>query len=414
MNMNYKNLILTRLLDKYEKSKFYLDKNKLNRRILLKLNSSEFPEYDIENTEVKEHINSVIDELYRNGFIEYEWLKHEENNIIDKIWPVIDRIDEIYKDTERVPKKTKVNNVIIMLKEARENISELWIRKFLEDTELSIESKRSITPFLPDDLEIIKALLVSLKVIDNKGDEEYLERVFSLKCFNDSKFFEKNLKKRLIDIIKKYFSSEDAEGYTDEEILAQINIVKAPEQIDFCGNVTGIIEGRQINFSLFKKGITINSPTARELELIEVTSTDRILFIENKANYIDYILKKREKNELVIFHGGFYSPLKGLFFKKIYDACAGQNVEFYHWGDIDAGGFKMFTRLKSNIIGELKPYLMDREAFISKRNYWMTFDKNYGCSLKEMLKKEEFREFHNVIELMVQEKARLEQEAFLV
>jgi len=67
MNMNYKNLILTRLLDKYEKSKFYLDKNKLNRRILLKLNSSEFPEYDIENTEVKEHINSVIDELYRNG-----------------------------------------------------------------------------------------------------------------------------------------------------------------------------------------------------------------------------------------------------------------------------------------------------------------------------------------------------------
>jgi len=31
-----------------------------------------------------------------------------------------------------------------------------------------------------------------------------------------------------------------------------------------------------------------------------------------------------------------------------------------------------------------------------------------------MLKKEEFREFHNVIELMVQEKARLEQEAFLV
>ncbi len=412
--MNYKNLILTRLLNKYEKSKTYLDKNKLNRRILLKLRSSEFPEYDIENTEIKESINFVIDELYRKGFIEYEWLKHEENNIIDKVWLSMDRIDDIYKDTDRIPKKTKVNNAITMLREASRNLSELWIRRFLEDMELAIESKRSITPFLPEEPDMIKALFDALRVIDTKGDEEYLERVFSIKCFNDSKFFEKNLKKRLIDIIKKYLLSGEAEGYPDEEILAQIGIVKVPEQIDFCGEVTGNLDGHYLDFSFFNKGISINSWTVRELANIELKSTNRVLFIENKANYIDYIFKKRDKGELVIFHGGFYSPVRGLFFKKIYEACYTEKIEFYHWGDIDAGGFKIFNRLKHNIIPGLKPYLMDREAFISKKYYWMTFDEKYSNILKEMMGKEDFKEFHNVIELMLKEKARLEQEAFLL
>jgi len=412
--MNYKNLILNRLLSKFEKSKAYLDKNKLNRRILLKLRSSEFPEYDIENTEIKENINSVIEELHKRGFIEYEWLKFEEDNIIDKVWLIQDRIEDIYRNAGRIPKKTRVNNVLIMLREARANISELWLKKFLEDVEVSIESKKSITPFLPDELELIKALLDALRVINDKGEEEYLERVFSLKCFRDSKFFERNLKKRIIDIIKKYLLSGEAEGYSDEEILAQTGIVKVPEQIDFCGGVAGTLDGHQVDFSLFNKGITINSYTAKGLKIAELKSTKKVLFIENKANYIDYTFKKREKDELVIFHGGFYSPVRGLFFRKIYEAGHRDHVEFYHWGDIDAGGFKIFNRLKNNIIPELKPYLMDREAFISQKDYWMNFDEDYGSILKEMIKKEEFKEFHNIIELMLEEKARLEQEAFLL
>jgi len=410
--MEYKKFILNELLDKFERSKTYLDENKLNRRISIKICPS-FSDY-IENTGIKERVNYTILDLAEKGIIQYEWMKHEKDNIIDKVWLNLDKIDIIYKEAGRIPKKTEVHNVLTMIGEAKANTSELWIKKFLEDAELSIDAKKDIKPFFPDDSKMAKALLDALNLIDEKKEEEYLERVFSLKCFKDSKFFEKNLKKKVIGIIKRYLLKGDTEEYTDEEILAQIGIVKTPEQIDFCGNIIGIINGHREDFSIFKRGITINSYTAREIIITDLKSINKVLFIENKANYIDYIFKKRGENELVMFHGGFYSPVKGLFFKKVYEAGYNCSVEFYHWGDIDAGGFKIFNRLKNNIIPGLKPYLMDREAFLSKKDYWAKFDANYRNILKEMRNKEDLKEFCDVIDLMLKENAKLEQEAFLL
>ena len=34
-------------------------------------------------------------------------------------------------------------------------------------------------------------------------------------------------------------------------------------------------------------------------------------------------------------------------------------MQVYFWGDIDLGGFKMFVRLKENIIPNLKPLNME-------------------------------------------------------
>jgi hypothetical protein len=125
------------------------------------------------------------------------------------------------------------------------------------------------------------------------------------------------------------------------------------------------------------------------------------------------LLKKRAENELVIFHGGFYSPVKGMFFQKIYEIGKRDGVSFYHWGDIDVGGFRMFNRLKTNIIPGLQSYLMDKPAFLSKKQYWLPFDEKYGSILEGMLEKDEFAEFWEVIGAMLTFKSKLEQEAFL-
>ncbi|NLW48791.1 MAG: hypothetical protein GXY86_15870, partial [Firmicutes bacterium] len=60
--MDYKKVILNILLDKFERSKAYLD-NGSSRRILLKLFSKEFSDYNIEKPEIKEFINSIVKEL---------------------------------------------------------------------------------------------------------------------------------------------------------------------------------------------------------------------------------------------------------------------------------------------------------------------------------------------------------------
>lgn len=413
--MNYRKLILNRLLDKYERSSAYKSTSSTKRRILINLCSNEFPEYNIEDTIAKELINSEIMGLQREGLIDFEWMRFEKGNIISRIWLNLDALQEAYKQAERIPKRQQVENALVWVRELKMRITSSWIRAFLDDVQEWMEQKLDIPSFLPEDSQHLQNLLKALLFIDTKGEDELLERVFSLRCFGDSKYFEKNLRRKLLVIIKKYWQEEDLQAgeWTDDEILSLIGIVKAPEQVDFCGNVLASIRGRDVDFSPLIHGVSINAPTIRDMVISDLPNVKRILFIENKANYVDYVFRRKTVDELIIYHGGFYSPVKGLFFKKIYDAACRSNIIFYHWGDMDLGGFQIFHRLKKQIIPTLQPYLMDLEAFLSMKRFWQPLDAKYAKSLEKLLHDEDYKEFHPLIRVMLKESARIEQEAFL-
>ena len=151
-----------------------------------------------------------------------------------------------------------------------------------------------------------------LKEIDNrKNINNILKRSFSMKCYKDSKYFERNIESNLIRIMKKYYNWDNfEEELNDAEILEQVGIVKYPEVVELCGNLSYEIKGEKLTLSSQTKGSYINAYTIENMKNIELKRINKIIFIENKANYIDYIEHKKE-NELVIYHGGFYSPIKG-------------------------------------------------------------------------------------------------------
>jgi len=412
--MQYKRVLLERLLDKYEKSRAYTGQAKGSRRIMLKLLQGDFPEYDLENPEARETINAVIREYAAKELVDYNWLKHEEGNIIEKVWLRLDSLQGAYSEIGRTPKGEIVDEILGMVYQAQTEISSEWIRQYLNELQTGIEQKRSAQPHIPDDAEYAKTLLTALKTIDKIGREECLERVFSQKYLGDSKAFEKTVRKKVAAIIRKYLSDvSGAETLTDEEALCSVGIVKAPEMFDFCGNLIAKLNDRTVDFSPFIYGAAINSKTASEIEITGLNPVRRILFIENKANYLDYI-KKKEPDELIIYHGGFYSPLKGNFFRKLYYAGIKAGIEFLHWSDIDLGGFHLFVRLRDSIIPELQPYLMDEAAFRSKKHLGMSFDDKYASSLEALLEKPEYKIFHSVIGSMLKYRIRIEQEAFIL
>lgn len=401
--MNYKVLILNLLLERYENSKSY--KEETSRRILIK--AQQIKEYDIENFEEKNLFNSSVIELEKNNLIDFSWRKYEENNIIDEIWLNKEFISEAYRIGKRNDIKAQSNDEKKYLEKV--SFKNGWLINFKNSILTDIEEKQKENKLLP--YKYYKGIIEALKLIDM--DNTYLERTFSIKCYNDSKYFEKYIKKYIVKIIKKYLIVQQDGEFTDEEILLEVGVSKYPEIIEFNGNIQILFGDNWLKYSNVTCGSYINSEAIKKIKNIDVSNINKVLFIENKANYIDYINNNQVNEELVVYHGGMYSPNKKIFFEKIYENSHNR-MNWYHWSDIDLGGFMIFERLQQNIVPELLPYKMGVEEFYEKQQYWQSITTEYAEKLNLKLQEEKYRNFYPVIAAMLKENARLEQEAFLI
>lgn len=73
--MTEQGIILTRLLDKYEKSKHLLEPGSSNRRVMLRIDKKELPEYKHETASIRDAFNQAAQELEQEQLISAEWLK---------------------------------------------------------------------------------------------------------------------------------------------------------------------------------------------------------------------------------------------------------------------------------------------------------------------------------------------------
>ena len=412
-----KKQILNALLDKYEKSKSYKEGVSYSRRVMLKLydhGKSDFREYSIENADIKDDYNYAVKELKAVGVIDFEWMKYESGNIIACVWLVLERLADAYVQAERQPKFDRVEEMLSYIAEIAQSISHDWVKNYFYTIYSNIEKKRSITIALPEDANIARDVLRAMQVIDNIQGDENLERVFSVRCFGDSKRFERTVRSRIVSIVRKYYVDDPDEKMSDEEALRQIGIIKAPETVEFCGNITVKFDNGEIDYSVLRYGATINSFDIRNCSIKLGSGVSKVLFIENKANYVDYILNRRQENEFVIFHGGFYSQVKGMFFQKIYSAATTGSVSFYHWGDIDFGGFSIFRRLKMNLIPSLRPYNMGINELQSYKDYLIPVESRYVDKLKQLLYDPILADCQKALEYLIYNKVKLEQEVFII
>ena len=89
--------------------------------------------------------------------------------------------------------------------------------------------------------------------IDGMDGEECPERVFSISLW-DSKYFERNVKKRVAGIIRQCRCGKGPiERPSDDEMLAQVGIVKAFEQVELRGHFWQALRETG-GFSLFRHG----------------------------------------------------------------------------------------------------------------------------------------------------------------
>lgn len=401
--MDYATLILDKLLDKYE--------NRVptsNRRVLIDLNKKDVKVPNIESSEYIEFRETML-RLKNKEFIDVDWIR--KDYIIKSVWLNLDNVDTVYHYLERPTRNSKAMVILNIIEKTLQKVTIKWIRNYLEAECDSILTKGKITGIWCKEKNIIADLLSALESIDKMNGNVVSMRVFSIQTYGDSKKFQREVKQLIIPIIKRYEPNlADVEEISDREVLAQVGIIMMPEIFEFCGNVKIDFSDGEVDFSPIVKGSCISSECVSDICDVEIFNTDRIVFIENKTNYSEYCLNSRSERELVVYHGGFYSPQRGEFFRKL---CAEIEIPVYFWGDIDYGGFKMYMRLKNNIINSLQPLNMDLTSYNRYKSNGLPKNNEYIVKLSVLKSDEDYYEFFDVIDAIVAEKTTVEQEAFL-
>jgi hypothetical protein len=229
-------------------------------------------------------------------------------------------------------------------------------------------------------------------------DKEIPRRIFSIQLFNDSKKLER-METRLARIML------DFGGYSSEmDVLSQANIIKNPSYVFMKGSAVLYCNGERMDLEMLGGEIGLASSIIDNLE-VDCTDAKRVVTIENLTTFHTYI----PNSELVIYLGGYHNEVRRKLLIKVYKTC--RNIHFYHWGDIDLGGFRIFNHLRKKTEIPFKPMFMDRETLIRyKESTKKIEDERYLESLSRLIEDEEYRVFWDVVEYMLDEKVKLEQE----
>ena len=228
--------------------------------------------------------------------------------------------------------------------------------------------------------------------------EEVSKRVFSVKHFNDSKILENNAS-QIFDIVKKY--DDTLTSFNDYLLKHNINLNSLLLRIK--GSINFSFNESSINLINNNEEIAISSEIISNSKIQNI-KFNKVITIENLTTFQAFNLP----NSLIIYTEGFCKNNLVKFLKTMQNST--KNLKFYHFSDLDAGGFYIFNDLKNKTNIDFKPLLMDEtifNKFIDNAKLLTKIDIN---KLNQLLKNDEFGLFHNLIKRMLETNLKLEQE----
>ncbi len=241
-------------------------------------------------------------------------------------------------------------------------------------------------------------------------------RVFSAMVFGKTKTFEQEYQSRVLSVLRQY-SPFYEEGMTDEELLKVHGILTYSQTLEWKGPLRYQMgAGPSVDTSNARYGTVVNAQTLEHAVPEALPDVKRVLVIENKTNYEDM---EYRPDTLYLFCHGFFSPKEIAFLKGI-AAVAEEGTEYFHWGDMDLGGIRIFQFNKKNIFPGLKPYKMDRETFYRALSQGAGIplddtvkNRKKGDSKRERLEKLDAGELEELKSCILESGMEIEQEILL-
>lgn len=385
--------ILNKLLDKYENS--VLSKNGSVKDIKIKITTldSLMKTYHTRDSfKYRETNDKDILELVSLDYIDACF---ETNGDFSYLTLNIKNADKVYEILNRTNPKEET-------KEIKDYLSTYNPSGFMgnfKDYILDEIEKKCIYPkaYFTSPLELKTLVLIIEEMIKLK--EETMKRDFSVRVLNDSKKF-LDFETRVISIIKDFDPlMNDIEK---EDILAEYNIVSNYSYTLIKNKLKFKLGNCIIDLNEFNYEFSLSNKMINDIEILD-SDIKTIITVENLTSF--YAL---EENALIIYLAGFHNTIKTMFLKKLYKKFP--QARYYHFSDIDCGGFYIFKNLVKKTGISFVPYKMGIEELNNNFSNLKPLSENDKKKLNLMLVNNEYSIFHETIKYMLKIDKKLEQE----
>lgn len=392
--MNLEIRILEALLNAYERSKVSKGQNKVHKDIKLDISHSVFDKHrNNDNGELE----TVIHRIERDGYAKASYTRNGQLQCL-----ILNLDEESINRLYKYLKRTNPKSLIVTYKnvfENRQNDCQIVhdfskrIIELLDEQKLS--TVQQYVPSPEDAIDICKAIEAMSSL-----EEDIQERIFCAKLFADSKRFN-DLRGKISKIIKE-FSEEPFDD--EEDVIAGMGVIKNTAYAFIKGSLTVKLNNQIINLKDYGHPLALSDLAIKSLEIQNVEANS-LFTIENLTSFDVF----DKKDSIVVYLGGFHNSVKRDLLCKIHSVAP--NMVYYHYGDIDAGGFYILNHLRAKTKIDFKPYMMGINELEKYKMNCKSLTQNDIKRLNNMIDDPAFSEHKATIELMLAYNIKLEQEA---
>lgn len=158
-------------------------------------------------------------------------------------------------------------------------------------------------------------------------------------------------------------------------------------------------DGNCLDAGGLEGGIGISTADVKKIVSVKIQD-EKIVTIENLTSFFSFL----RAGVCAVYLGGFCNHLRRDFLMKVYRSET--NKQYFHFGDIDAGGFYIFDDLCEKTGIPFQSLSIDMDTLYSYKPYWKELTKNDVTRLQK-IKSPVFQE---VISYMLEQNCKLEQE----
>ncbi|AHY56938.1 MULTISPECIES: Wadjet anti-phage system protein JetD domain-containing protein [Bradyrhizobium] len=313
--------------------------------------ASAAPEYDrLSTAQQMGRFHDQMAAAERFGAVEVQRGKRDRGHLIERV-----RV----RDPELLARHLGRPTAPAIAQRVREELlqvaatGEPWVATLLDEMTARWARSEAAYRLTAGQADASKEFFTLLASISRQEAQGLDARTFSQKATNDTKAFDRHAS-RLAAVLGVRIGQP---GAAADVVWAHIGLERFSHPVNLRGPVVVKGAGERLVDGRARPFASIHPEMISQLSVLERPKA--VLTIENYASFNRQV-REIEDGSLVVYTGGFPSAGVVELLSKVLTSVP-DDVPFLHWGDVDAGGVRIFRYLEESLPRGPRPHLMSEE-----------------------------------------------------